>query len=163
MEHDRTDQEKTRGLSPHQHPIDPRHQHVPRQASITESENESVRQWFGNIPNIAGIASRRQLLWIGKIARMEEEKVQKKLVMSWTQHPRKGGRLQITYRNTNTWMDIAADKGNWYQHISDWWTTTARPPCNNPPPMPDMSWINPPAAPQNPEPPNPTATEPAPS
>jgi hypothetical protein len=146
-------------------------------------QNESVRQWFGNIPNITDITSRRQLLWIGKIARMGEEKIQKKLIMSWIQHPRKAGRPQITYRNTyaqainrvipdcdpikgvaNTWTLIAADNDNWSQHISNWWTTTARPPCNDPPPMPEMSWINPPpAAPQNPENPNPTATEPAPA
>ena len=39
-------------------------------------KNPTIRQWFCNTPCILDIAKKRQLDWIGKVARMEETKIQ---------------------------------------------------------------------------------------
>jgi hypothetical protein len=51
-------------------------------------KNPTIRQWFCNTPCILDIAKKRQLDWIGKVARMEETKIQQQLLMSWTSQGR---------------------------------------------------------------------------
>jgi hypothetical protein len=89
--------------------------------------NEQTRMHFCNIPYIGEITTKRQLQWIGRIAKMKEDRAPRKLVSSWIANPRKSGRPQINYRNTyaealstivaecnpivgsnKTWMPIAA-------------------------------------------------------
>jgi hypothetical protein len=53
-----------------------------------------------SIPDIIDIIHHRQLKWIGKIARMEEERAPRRLIASWCGNPRKAGRPQYTYRNS---------------------------------------------------------------
>eukprot|EP00978_Attheya_sp_CCMP212_P033555 scaffold135802_cov39-Attheya_sp.AAC.1 len=43
------------------------------------------------------IVAKRQLLWIGKLARLPEYC---QLMAAWIQHPRKGGQPQLTLCNT---------------------------------------------------------------
>jgi hypothetical protein len=59
--------------------------------------NKTIQFWAC----ILNIATQRQLNWIGKVARMPEEKIQRQLLMSWTSNPRKPGRLQISPRTTD--------------------------------------------------------------
>jgi hypothetical protein len=118
-------------------------------------ENKMVRKWFWNIPDILHIAQKRQLQWIGKVARMHESRMPRKLLMSWIGHERKPGRPQIMYRNTfaqaihnaiptydpikgtaKAWMTCAKDEPDWKQTINAWWQTHARPTCSKIPPMP---------------------------
>jgi hypothetical protein len=118
-------------------------------------ENKTVRKWFWNIPDIHHIAQKRQLLWIGKVARMSESRMPRKLLMAWMGHKRKPGRPQIMYRNTfaqainsvvptydpisgtaKAWISCAKDAEEWKGVISDWWQTHARPPDSEPVPMP---------------------------
>ena len=102
--------------------------------------NEIIRHWCCNMPCILDIITKRQLDWIGQVARMPESKVQKQLCMSWTHHPRKVGRPQISPRTTyaqaihaiiplcdpaqgtaKTWVTVAKDKVDWRSKIWEWW------------------------------------------
>jgi hypothetical protein len=102
--------------------------------------NETIRFWACNTPCILNIATQRQLNWIGKVARMPEEKIQRQLLMSWTSNPRKPGRPQISPRTTyaqaiheiiptsspiegaaNKWTAKAKDKTTWRNLIKAWW------------------------------------------
>jgi hypothetical protein len=104
--------------------------------------NEEVRQRFMSIPDIIDIIHHRQLKWIGKIARMDEERAPRRLVIaSWCGNPRKAGRPQYTYRNSyaeaiakvipglpqdarlQEWIPIAKDERAWNTAIAGWWAT----------------------------------------
>ena len=62
--------------------------------------NHEVRKWFMRIPDIKDLMIKQQLDWIQKITRMGDNRAPRKLVASWTSHPRKPGAPQITYRQT---------------------------------------------------------------
>jgi hypothetical protein len=106
--------------------------------------NEIIRHWCCDMPCILNTATKRQLDWIGQIARMPETTVQKRLFMSWTNHPRKTGRPQISPRNTyaqaihciiplcdpvagiaKTWITTAKNKKDWRSKIRSWWKWNA--------------------------------------
>ena len=55
---------------------------------------------FCNIPDIIKIVQKRQTNWIGAIAKMNEKKLPRKLIASWTKQPRKPGRPQATFRDS---------------------------------------------------------------
>jgi len=99
--------------------------------------NEQVRSWFCNSPCIIDMMIKRQLGWIGKVARMEPSRMPKMLLNSWIHHPRKPGRPQISYRNTyaqaiatilpideeapaSQWVPVAKDKVKWNSMIKTW-------------------------------------------
>jgi hypothetical protein len=104
--------------------------------------NEKVRQRFMSIPDIIDIIQHhRQLKWIGKIARMDEERAPRRLIALWCGNPRKAGRPQYTYRNSyaeaitkvipglpqdarlQEWIPIAKDERAWNTAIAGWWAT----------------------------------------
>ena len=64
-------------------------------------KNSTIHQWFCNIPCIIDIAKMSQLDWIRKVTRMEEMRIQRQLLMSWTSKPRKIEHPQISPRNTH--------------------------------------------------------------
>jgi hypothetical protein len=118
-------------------------------------KNPTICQWFCNTPCILDIAKKRQLDWIGKVARMEETKIQRQLLMSWTSNPRKSGHLQISPRNTyaqvihnmihlydpiqgvaKKWTAQAKNKATWAKLTNTWWESNARSPIEEA--MPNM-------------------------
>jgi hypothetical protein len=100
--------------------------------------NESIRKTFNNIPDIINIIKRRQMTWIGSIAKMNVNRLPRKLMASWLNDPRTRGKPQSTYRNSfasaistllpsvnhtfplTDWLDIAASK-QWPTLIDKWW------------------------------------------
>jgi hypothetical protein len=105
--------------------------------------NESLRQQFCNIPDILQIILKRQLNWIGSIAKMDFTRLPRKLIASWLDETRKVGRPQSTFRNSFArairmliptsrptlplidWIDIAATK-QWDALINKWWKTVTQ-------------------------------------
>ena len=102
-------------------------------------KNSTIRQWFCNTPCILDIVKKRQLDWIGKVARMEETRIQPQLFMSWMSNPRKSGHQQISPRNTNvqaihnlihlcdpiqgvakTWTAQAKNEATWAKLTNTW-------------------------------------------
>lgn len=68
-------------------------------------QNQEVRKWFMNIPNITDTMMKRQLQWLQKIITMGDERAPRKLVASWTAHPRKPGHPQKTRTESHTpWL-----------------------------------------------------------
>jgi hypothetical protein len=110
--------------------------------------NEQVRQRFLHIPDIIDIIHYRQLKWIGKVARMSEERAPRRLIASWCDTPRKTGRPQYTYRNSyaeaiakaipglpqdarlQEWIPVAKEERAWNTAIARWWSTVTH---KNPP------------------------------
>eukprot|EP00978_Attheya_sp_CCMP212_P004018 scaffold8592_cov54-Attheya_sp.AAC.1 len=43
---------------------------------------------------------KRQLIWIGKLARLPENRLPRQLLAAWVQNLRKHGKPQLTLRNT---------------------------------------------------------------
>jgi exonuclease III len=101
-------------------------------------KNETVRKRFDNIPHILDLITLRQANWIGKIAKMNDERMPRKLLASWVNNPRKVGRPQLCYRQTFTrtinsivdsdyngtlklWMPQATTD-EWTKKIAEWWT-----------------------------------------
>ena len=84
---------------------------------------------------------KRQLNWIGKLARLPEERLPRQLLAAWVQNPRKRGKPQLTLRNSmakaletiipesgkeaplNLWLPWAENDVAWQKLISDWWKT----------------------------------------
>jgi hypothetical protein len=63
--------------------------------------NLQVRKMFCKAPCIIDIATKRQLLWIGKIVRMDPTtNLPRKLLVAWINKSRKIGRPQFTFKNT---------------------------------------------------------------
>jgi hypothetical protein len=102
--------------------------------------NQEIRKKFQNSYCILDILSKRQLLWLGKIARMDPLlRLPRKLVAAWTNSKRKVGRPQITYKNTYEsvlnmilpqlpkgapliyWLKFAQVPKVWKKLIKSWW------------------------------------------
>jgi Reverse transcriptase (RNA-dependent DNA polymerase) len=102
--------------------------------------NQEIRKKFQNSYCILDIISKRQLLWLGKIARMDPLlRLPRKLVAAWTNSKRKVGRPQITYKNTYEsvlnmilpqlpkgapliyWLKFAQVPKVWKKLIKSWW------------------------------------------
>lgn len=150
-------------LPPQIHLCNPWHLKAPRRdwTNLKWHDPKMVQQH----PLITDIAAKRQLNWIGHVARIPQHKIQWQLLLSWSNHPWKPGHPQISPRNTyaatinmiilecdskigiaSTWfdhaamIDHAAMKEVWELKIDNWWTSTARPPLpDNTPPLPDFS------------------------
>jgi hypothetical protein len=102
-------------------------------------KNETVRERFDKIPHILDLITLRQANWIGKMAIMNDERMQRKLLASWVNNPRKVGRPQLCYRQTfartinsivdsdyngtfKLWMPQATTSQEWTKQIAKWWT-----------------------------------------
>jgi hypothetical protein len=57
--------------------------------AMFEITNEQTLMHFCNIPDIGEIMIKRQLQWIGRIAKMKEDRAPRKLVLSWIVNPHK--------------------------------------------------------------------------
>jgi Reverse transcriptase (RNA-dependent DNA polymerase) len=62
--------------------------------------NVEVRKRALNSPNIIDIISARQLIWIGRIAKMNVDQIPRKLLACWSMNKRKPGRPQLNMRNS---------------------------------------------------------------
>ena len=62
--------------------------------------NVQIKTMFYNTPSINKIIKARQLKWLGKIAKMENDRMPRKLLASWIKNPRKPGRPQLNIRNS---------------------------------------------------------------
>jgi hypothetical protein len=95
-----------------------------------------------NVPDILILAQRRQLRWIGKLARMPMKRLPRQLLAAWVNNPRKRGRPQTSLRNTmietlqealddqvskdaplEEWIDSAKDQRLWENIIETWYET----------------------------------------
>ena len=103
--------------------------------------NEMVRREFNNITTMENMIKKRQLNWIGKLARLPEERLPRQLLAAWVQNPRKRGKPQLTLRSSmakaletiipesgkeaplNLWLPWAENDVAWQKLISDWWKT----------------------------------------
>jgi hypothetical protein len=101
---------------------------------------EQVQKRFLYIPDIIDVVHCRQLKWIGKVARMEEERAPQRLVASWCNNPRKDSRPQHAHQNSHAeaitkvipglpqdgrlqeWTPIAKKEQAWNSAIARWWT-----------------------------------------
>ena len=113
--------------------------------------NEQVRKRFLHIPDIIDIIHCRQLKWIGKVARMGEERAPRRLIASWCNSARKPGKPQFTYRNAyaeaigkiipdlpqdarlQEWIHVAKEEKAWNTAIANWWATVTHNPFLNEP------------------------------
>ena len=100
-------------------------------------KNETIREKFLGIRPIADFIAERQLRWIGKLARMDENRLPKQLMTAWCDKPRPRGRPQQTIRNcyvkaiqrilpsvsesalTSEWIHLAEDKQQWERLMAD--------------------------------------------
>ena len=84
-------------------------------------KNEKVREMFLGIRPIEDLIVERQLRWIGKMARMEDNRLPKQLMIAWCAHPRPRGRPQQTIRNCHVQaiqriLPTVSDNA----HVSEW-------------------------------------------
>jgi hypothetical protein len=103
--------------------------------------NTTIRERT-NVPDILILAQRRQLRWIGKLARMPMKRLPRQLLAAWVNNPRKRGRPQTSLRNTmietlqealddqvskdaplEEWIDSAKDQRLWENIIETWYET----------------------------------------
>ena len=100
-------------------------------------KNEQVRERFLDMRPIEDLISERQLRWLGKLARMEEERLPKQLLTTWCSNPRPRGRPQQTIRHclvsslqrvlpeiaanghTSKWTHLAEDNILWSKLMAD--------------------------------------------
>ena len=78
-----------------------------------------------NLSTIDQYITRRQLRWLGHVARMEKERLPRKLLTSWVRNKRPRGAPQFTYGRgvmkalkkaeikKDSWYDIAQDRVVW--------------------------------------------------
>jgi hypothetical protein len=99
--------------------------------------NVEVRKHALNSPSIIDTISNRQLLWIGKIAKMNTEQIPRKMLACWHTNKRKPGRPQLNLSNSyansikkvipyvpddlalEKWIPIAQDK-KWPNLVKKW-------------------------------------------
>jgi len=100
--------------------------------------NTEIRK-RANVPDILIFLTRRNLRWIGKLARMPMNRLPRRLLAAWVQNPRKRGRPQANLRNTmidslqqalqdqisdqaplSEWIDTARDTKLWNDIIDQW-------------------------------------------
>ena len=100
-------------------------------------KNASIRHHALNSPHIIDQINARQLIWLGKIAKMNVNEIPRKMLACWTGNSRKPGRPQLNARNSfvdsinrivpnlpqncelNTWLPVIAQK-NWPNTVSKW-------------------------------------------
>jgi len=94
--------------------------------------NEQVRNWFGNIPPINKFIMRRTWIYIGKVYRVKEESLPKKMLGAWIPASQKPGRPHMSCKDNfihslksvlkdqiskdatfKEWFPIAANKTLW--------------------------------------------------
>ena len=103
--------------------------------------NEMVRKEFNNITTMENMIKKRQIIWIGKLARLPENRLPRQLLSAWVQNPRKRGKPQLTLRNAmakaietiipdsgmeaqlNKWLPWAENKVAWEKLVTNWWKT----------------------------------------
>ena len=103
--------------------------------------NEMVREEFNNITTMENMIKKRQIIWIGKLARLPENRLPRQLLSAWVQNPRKRGKPQLTLRNAmakaietiipdsgmeaqlNKWLPWAENKVAWEKLVTNWWKT----------------------------------------
>jgi hypothetical protein len=103
--------------------------------------NEQVREEFNNMTTMENILKKRQLQWIGKLARLPEHRLPRQLMAAWIQNPRKPGQPQLSLRNTmaraietimpeagreaplEIWLPWAEEEVAWNAMIEQWWKT----------------------------------------
>jgi hypothetical protein len=106
--------------------------------------NIMVRREFNNITTMENMIKKRQLIWIGKLARLPESRLPRQLLAAWVQNPRKRGKPQLTLRNTMAkaietiipsagmeatlleWLPWAEDNKAWDSLVTTWWKTCHR-------------------------------------
>jgi hypothetical protein len=100
-------------------------------------KNSEVRSKFNNAQHIITTIKTRQLIWLGKIAKMNMNRIPRKLLACWTKSKRKPGRPQLNIRNTyaesletvfpaisknidlQDWLPALA-KPDWEQKVKKW-------------------------------------------
>ena len=103
-------------------------------------KNSLVRKYANNSPHIIDQINARQLIWLGKIAKMNQQQMPRKMLACWTTNRRKPGRPQLNVRNSfvdslnriipnlpkdcdlNSWLPILA-QNNWSNSVSKWLAT----------------------------------------
>jgi hypothetical protein len=63
-------------------------------------KNSTIRCYALHSPHIIDKIHARQLIWLGKLAKMSTENVQRKMLACWTNNKRKPGRPQLNIRNS---------------------------------------------------------------
>jgi hypothetical protein len=83
--------------------------------------NTEVRK-RANVPDILIFLTRRNLRWIGKIARMPMNRLPRRLLAAWVQNKRKAGRPQNTLRNTmiDSLQQVLGDQVSEHAPLSEW-------------------------------------------
>jgi hypothetical protein len=146
--------------------------------------NKQILKEFNNMPSMENIIAKRQLIWIGKLARLPEYRLPRQLMAAWIQHPRKGGQPQLTLRNTmakviqkiipavdkqaqlEVWLQWAEDMVAWESLVIKWWKNlylenheNCEPPELSPEDLAELEHIlnqdSPPPSPQPTAPPSP--------
>jgi hypothetical protein len=104
-------------------------------------KNKDVRRWFYSIADILDTVTKRQLQWIGKVARMDHSRMPRNLLMSWTSHRRPRNQPQNNYQKAyaneihqiveecdplegiaSTWMHIPQESAPlWTRLINEWY------------------------------------------
>jgi hypothetical protein len=147
--------------------------------------NKQILKEFNNMPSMENIIAKRQLIWIGKLARLPEYRLPRQLMAAWIQHPRKGGQPQLTLRNTmakviqkiipavdkqaqlEVWLQWAEDMVAWESLVIKWWKNlylenheNCEPPELSPEDLAELEHIlnqdSPPPSPQPTAPPPPS-------
>ena len=62
-------------------------------------KNSTIRHYALNSPHIIDQINARQLIWLGKIAKMNVNEIPRKMLVCWTSNKRKPGRPQLIARN----------------------------------------------------------------
>eukprot|EP00978_Attheya_sp_CCMP212_P047230 scaffold421275_cov58-Attheya_sp.AAC.1 len=130
--------------------------------------NVMVRRELNSITTMENMIKKRQLILIGKLTRLPENRLPRQLLATWVQNPRKRSKPQFTLRNTMVkaietiipsagmeatlleWLPWAKDNAAWASLVANWWTTCYRDdekPDPEPPPQivhPNSKFLLPP-------------------
>ena len=102
-------------------------------------KNSIIRTYAFNSPHIIDLINARQLIWLGKIAKMDSNQIPRKMLACWTSSKRKPGtsRPQLNARNSyvdsinriipnlpqncdlNTWIPLVK-QNNWTNTVRKW-------------------------------------------
>ena len=111
------------------------------------------------IDSIDTSITRRQLRWLGHVARMDfDRRLPRRMLSAWVPHPRPVGAPTMTYGRSigkalakfnvdeARWAELALDRGAWRQMLRTGLAPEAyrpRPPSPPPPPPPPLSRTKP--------------------
>jgi len=107
--------------------------------------NEHIRNRL-QVPDVHEIITKRQLQFIGKIARMPDSRLPRRLLTAWVGNPRKKGKPHLMVRNSyvdalhqllgeeevgqkailTDWIDKAECESSWLCLLNNWETETNR-------------------------------------